>query len=142
MSATVGALTGPLSVRYDQIQARLLPWWAVLHNVPGWLYYLVDGWSELNHHEPVKATNQAGTGRGTLFTNFTAIRPNGVLHGYSNGDGIFIYPGLNQVCRRGPQPSPGVFRSMATATYVCAWHTPLSSRPYILRCGWRTCAPA
>lgn len=84
-------------VEYPLVSGRLLMWWASGRRtkVDGWLYYLVNGWSSTNDYQPLtsNASSQAA---------FSAVRPNGKLHGFSNGDGILVYPGPQE------QPTPSL----------------------------------
>ncbi len=82
-------------LEYPPMDPRLLSWWAGTYNADGWLYYLVDGWEDLDHHEPLRLLPGTST-----RTNFSAIRFNGAAipgqpNAFSNGDGILIYPGLS-----------------------------------------------
>ena len=75
-------------VEYPLVSARLLMWWAATRNagVDGWLYYLVDGWATDNNYEPLNVNTSSQVA-------FSAVRYNGKLKGFSNGDGILLYPG-------------------------------------------------
>lgn len=96
-------------VEYPVAGGRLLLWWAALQSagVDGWLCkccqrwsrdvsvcthtcacaadYLVNGWSATNGYSTLGSNSDS-------VTDFSAVRPNGKLHGFSNGDGILLYP--------------------------------------------------
>eukprot|EP00051_Salpingoeca_urceolata_P023574 m.401097 g.401097 ORF g.401097 m.401097 type:complete len:667 (-) comp20115_c5_seq4:125-2125(-) len=123
-------------LEYPRFDARGLGWWAGYQGVDGWLYYLVNGWSQSNQHRAIDGLTGANTahtpaddqseneaaganragragasnaGHGSCCTWFSAVRPNakavpGDPGAFSNGDGIFIYPG-----RLGPLASTRLF---------------------------------